>query len=376
MNWLHSYMACTAHTIAPHEFRYWAAISCIAAALGRKVSVRVTPKHNQNAWPTPPNLYILIVGSPDGGKTNAVKQCKRMLMELGLPLAADTTTRAKMFDSMAAAGGSMALVNGEFGVFMRGSGSGKEVADPELTMLLTKLYDLDPVFKHETITSTNAKLEDGFLTVLAATTPNDLHKLFPISRGIGFLSRMLVIFREGRVFKDPDAYIDEDGWAQCVEQLGRIREMEGSFAFDDNASAAYRIWNLGIFKKYEHVTTEEGTRLQDMAARIAMCHAAAEYSYVVTLDHFRVALERLDEAVEGRGKVVRLATGNPMRPVMDGVLEFVRNGGIKRALYFDHYRDYGTEKQLQAVLSHLATAQRITYVGDEPHRKIVAWDSQ
>ena len=373
MNWLHSYMACTAHTIAPDEFRYPSAILCIAAALGRKVTVKISLEHEQNAWKTPPNLYLLMVGPPDGGKTIAISQAERMLTEIGVPLAADTTTKAKMVERMAAVGGSMALVCGEFGVFMRGSGAGKNTADPELTLFLTRLYDLKPVFLHETVSSTNAELKDAFLTIIAATTPDDLRKLFPIVAGTGFLSRMLIVFHEKRAFKDDRAYLDMDLWVVLVEQLKQIQAMEGVIAFDEEATAAYRTWNRATFKKYEYSTTEEGSRLQDMVVRIAMCHAAAELSYVVTLDHFTVAVQNLHDILPGRKSVLQLGAGNPMRPVMESVLRFVENGGIQRSVYFDYHRDQGTKRQLQEALDLLVVARRITYAGDEPYRKIVAW---
>ena len=77
MNVIERYLDYTEDTESPTQFHRWAFISCISAALGRKIWIKFGHK---NIYP---NMYVMLVGAPATRKSTAIDMAKMILKESG-----------------------------------------------------------------------------------------------------------------------------------------------------------------------------------------------------------------------------------------------------------------------------------------------------
>ena len=71
-SWIAGYEEYTSLTPAPDIYRKWAAVSCVAGALERRVWVKT------NSGTLYPNLFLLFVGPPGTGKDPAINPIREL----------------------------------------------------------------------------------------------------------------------------------------------------------------------------------------------------------------------------------------------------------------------------------------------------------
>ena len=75
-NWIDAFVEHTEDIKSPEHFRRWAAISAISSSLQRRVWMRFG---GQSLYV---NFYVLLIGPPGTGKSNAIKFARNIIRRL------------------------------------------------------------------------------------------------------------------------------------------------------------------------------------------------------------------------------------------------------------------------------------------------------
>jgi len=225
-NWIDSYLKFTSQDEPRETFRSFTAISTIAACLQRKCHVN---------WEKTiyPNLYIVLVGPPASRKNTAIEPAEAMLIELGIQVSAQATTREALIKSLKEIGelpqiseetiitpqdASMTIVSSEFTVFIG-------IRNLDLISLLCDWYDCKDSWTYRTKHMGTDAIKNVWVNLLAGTTPTALKDALPRETvGMGLTSRIIFVYEEDKakvVMYSPAV----DVWD---EELGEVRKLDDS----------------------------------------------------------------------------------------------------------------------------------------------------
>lgn len=255
-DWIKAYVDFTAVSEAPLEFHFWTAISTIAAVLRRRVW------RDELTFKWTPNFYIIFVG-PAGvvNKSTTLNIGYQILRNVpGIHFGPDSMTWHGLAKRFEAAFEYAALIRpnqpditvpmspltcsvSELGTFLRPDDKG-------LVSFLTDVWDgKDRPFEHGTKDSGQIKIENPWLNIIGATTPEWMQTNFPpglLREGIG--SRTIFIHADkkrhltaypSRVVK-PSGYKDVE--KKLTEDLEHISKLIGPFDLTDEAFAWGENW--------------------------------------------------------------------------------------------------------------------------------------
>lgn len=250
-HWLKAYCEFTATSEAPLDFHFWTGISTIAAVLRRRVW------RDELIFKWTPNFYIIFVG-PAGvvTKSTTLNIGYKLLEKVpGVIFGPDSMTwhgLAKKFEESV----EYAIMNegkpdeqkflmspltcsvSELGTFLK-------PADRDLVSFLTDVWDgKERPFSHDTGYSGKIKVENPWLNVIGATTPEWLQDNFPASmlqQGIG--SRIVFIYADQKRHltaypslaqkSRPGNYHEIE--AKLIEDLIVMSKLLGAFELTDEA---------------------------------------------------------------------------------------------------------------------------------------------
>lgn len=250
-HWLKTYCDFTATSEAPLDFHFWTGISTIAAVLRRRVW------KDELLFKWTPNFYIVFVG-PAGivTKSTTLNIGYKLLEKVpGIVFGPDSMTwhgLAKKFEDAV----EYAIVNqgtpheikilmspltcsiSELGTFLKPE-------DHALISFLTDVWDgKERPFSHDTGYSGKIKVENPWLNVIGATTPEWLQDNFPASmlqQGIG--SRIVFVYGDAKRHltaypsraqkQRPLNYADTE--AKLIEDLIQMSKLIGPFELTDEA---------------------------------------------------------------------------------------------------------------------------------------------
>jgi len=203
-HWLKAYVDFTALSEAPLDFHFWTGVSTVAAVLRRRVW------RDERLFKWTPNFYIIFVG-PAGvvTKSTTLGLGYRLLQQVpGIVFGPDSMTwhgLAKRFEAAVEyvkyideKGVQKQILQSpltcsisELGTFLRPDDKG-------LVSFLTDIWDgKERPFEHGTKDSGQIKIENPWLNLIGATTPEWMQNNFPanlIGEGIG--SRTIFIYGE------------------------------------------------------------------------------------------------------------------------------------------------------------------------------------
>lgn len=201
-HWLKAFCEYTATSEAPLDFHFWTGVSTIASVLRRRVW------RDEHLFKWTPNFYIIFVG-PAGvvTKSTTINIGYELLRDVpGINFGPDSMTwhgLAKKFETAfeyhpknlppdkQIPMSPLTCSISELGTFLRPE-------DHSLISFLTDIWDgKDRPFEHSTGYSGQIKIENPWLNVIGATTPEWLQEHFPASmlqQGIG--SRIIFIYGE------------------------------------------------------------------------------------------------------------------------------------------------------------------------------------
>lgn len=250
-NWLDAYVQYTDDTEPPLLFRKWSAISGIAAVLQRKCWLE---------WevPTYPNMYIVIVGPPATRKNTAIFPIEEMLDSLKIPLSASTGSKEALIltikdgrqefvlNGKLSSHCSLTVISKELSVFLGDKNIG-------LMSFMTDWFDCPRYWRNKTKNAGDDKLENVYINMLGATTPDSVVANFPQGAvGSGFTSRVIFVFedKKGKDIALPANCKNTEIEKKLLEDLGHIHTLNGPFSYD---SSFERMWT----KFYEAMHNDE-----------------------------------------------------------------------------------------------------------------------
>lgn len=236
-----TYIKYVEETEPPYNYHRWAALSSIGALLGRSFWLQFG--HSRIF----PNLYVLLQGEPASRKSTAIKLNRKLISASGYDLfAADKSSKEKFLLDLEGGeieqlekeavvhvnGRKKALYDAMTSINLWGNEDGfkdpKEVfisadefkeftgtANLEFLTTLGNLWDWDSEvpFSQRFKNSRSISIYQPTVSILGGTTPEDFARIFPPEAiGIGFLSRLLIIYgkRSGRKYPFPPSPRTED----------------------------------------------------------------------------------------------------------------------------------------------------------------------
>lgn len=308
-DWLKAYTAFTSASEAPLEFHFWTGVSTIAACLRRQVW------RDELYFKWTPNFYIIFVG-PAGvvTKSTTLNLGFRLLEKVpGIRFGPDSMTWHGLGKEFEAAFEYFQIRNpktgkdemfgqspltcsvSELGTFLRPE-------DKALISFLTDLWDgKDRPFRHKTQDSVGIEVNNPWLNIIGATTPEWIQNNFPVSflsEGIG--SRIIFIYAEkkrqnvaypSRALVKNDFLLEEK---KLVEDLIEISKIKGHFELTE---AAF-LWGEQWYKDLQNrpTTLASGRYSSYLARKQTHMHKLAMVLALSRSDSLIIDREHLETA--------------------------------------------------------------------------------
>lgn len=297
MNFLDEFLEITNRLECPTSYLEWAAYTAIAAVLRDNLWISRGPFNKVY-----PNLYVLLVG--DSGATRK-----------GTPLRAASKLvkpikNTKIIEGRASIQGILnelaEVVTYENGKTIRGASAflySEEFAafivkDPQVTAILTDLYDYKE--EHSIILKTQQKvtLTNICVTMLSATNAAFLQDMFTKQDLYGGLVGRTIFIIEERARKK-DAGLDDDtkesDLVKLTNHLHYLSRKKGEVQLTKDAKKFYEDWYLNTDFTANESKTGFEHRIHTHVLKLAMILAACEYDFnmIIERDHVITAINKL-----------------------------------------------------------------------------------
>lgn len=247
--WIESFVDGLKGVPSPDLFLKWSAIAIVGAAMARRVwTVTASSK-------VFPNLLVLLVAPPGVGKTVGIRRGLELSNRCGkIKVAPSDMTKASLLDAMENA---MALEQASgidlyqhHSLFVGIDELGTMISSHDMSMMsvMNTLYDNNDIYK-ETRRGREEDLilHNPQLSLLAGTQPDFLaHLLPPEAWGMGFMSRMIMVYWGKPVYVDlfsDSAPHKAD--AIMSERLTEIGNMYGEMIWTEGAKELIMNWHRG-----------------------------------------------------------------------------------------------------------------------------------
>lgn len=313
-------------------------MATIAGALERKIWLRAFKRTLY------PNLYILLIGGPGIGKTDALRNTVRFWDELpDLHVAPSSVSRASLIDSLALAERSilrptaaqpltkfhsLQVAATEFGTFL-------SAYDTEFLSTLNDLYDNVRYKESKRHMKTSIDIPNPNLSLIAGTTPAWLGGTLPETAWAeGFSSRLLMVYSGQRIKIDPfdEAQTDVALEADLITDLHTIHSMFGQLSFEEEVIEAFRIWYSNDCEpqpshpKLEHYLPRRHIHFLKLCMVMSVQRAS---DYIIRLEDYQAAMDLLLQAEASMPDVFKSMTQNSDANIYDEVYNYVYSVYVK-----------------------------------------------
>lgn len=256
-HWLKAYCAFTASSEAPLDFHFWTGVSTLAGALRRRVW------KDELLFKWTPNFYIIFVGPPGiVTKSTSLSLGYDLLKEVpGVHFGPDSmtwqglgkrfTTATEYVRYPTAANPNNVILMSPLTCSVSELGTFLKPDDRSMISFLTDVWDgKERPFDHGIkMEGGDLKLENAWLNVIGATTPDWMRDNFPVSmlsQGIG--SRIVFVYGETK--RHLTAYPSRKPLAQThfsfqkklIEDLTHIATLVGPYELTDEAYKWGEAW--------------------------------------------------------------------------------------------------------------------------------------
>lgn len=367
---------------APESFVTWAAVSTLASLVSRRVWV------NQGYFTIYPNLYVVLVGLPGDRKTTAMVMSSDVIQAVNeiikatdptatvMPMSADCVTKEALCKYMVS------------NCIRKFSYKGKERQYTPITLCLTELTHflgtgnsahmidfLVTIFDREVYeTKTKNKGDDlipgPFLNILACTTPAAITRYLKedVISG-GFSRRALFVYETdpGTPIAWPEVSKESsDALKACIDWGKKLQDVSGEFTPEPGFKEWYTPWYDKLFSEsrqpQETMTRGYFRSKHIQAFKIAMMVALAESTdLILTVDHFKIALEMLERLEKNLPKVYEGMGRNELNAVAAKVMQLIDMAGQpipEKKILSEMFRDADT-RELYGILEHLKRVGKI-----------------
>ena len=378
------YLEYTKDLESPTSYNLWSSISCVAAALQRKVYLR---------WGLSciyPNMFIVLIG-PSGKcrKGDAMGAAIDIVKSVGIKIVAESITREALIrdiqESVATYNDpdtgtirfhcSLTAFNEELSVFL-GQGDIKFLAD------LTDWYNSKDDWTYRTKGSGTDKIQGICFNLLGATAPDWLVSILPQEAiGGGFTSRVIFVVEDTKRAIVPRPFMPDTKLKQAlVNDLEKIHIMAGEMRMEENALEMYMDWYVKqstqpVMKdtKFAGYNERRATHLRKLSM---VCAASKRSVRVITLKDVERALTILEAAEAKMEKTFKgLGKSRYSEQTMQ-VFDFILASGtvnkstILRKFYLD-VDDYTCDIILKTLMSmHVVKVKTLHASGDVTYEAI------
>lgn len=317
--WIDSFVELTAGRETPLLFRKWAGISCLAAALERRVHT------NFFRMELFPNLYVMLVGLPGIGKGVAVNPAVALWQATErMHIAPTSMSKASLIDAVNEAKketldvptyNALAVPVREFGSFLPSY-------DGDFLAALTDIFDGFAYRDKKRTKKLDFTIERPLLNILGGCTPDYLKTTFPEGAWAqGFASRTIMIYSGEQVRLDPFAYAGANAelFHQLAADLIQVTEIHGVYEWTSEAKAAIASWHKSGGQpapSHPRLASYVQRRTTHLAKLCMTASAARSNQLVIDIEAYTLALGWLTEA-EGS---------------MPGIFEAMGGGGDSAAM--------------------------------------------
>lgn len=257
-DWLKAYMDYTRDSESPGSFHFWTGISTIAGALRRRVWL------DMKKFDWTPNFYIILVGPPGvAAKTTSLGMGMKLLAKVpGVKFGPESLTWQKLTKSLAdsieylkykdASGADAQIAMscntievGELGTLLKPD-------DDALVSFLIRMWEGQRgKFRHDTISGGLVEIDNPWLNIIAATTPDWLQRNFSEAMiGGGLTSRILFVYGDKKrgLVPYPDEVIPAAEYqlleTQLIADLVEISKLSGPYRLSPHARQWGRAWYI------------------------------------------------------------------------------------------------------------------------------------
>lgn len=373
-NWLLGYRDYTQETESPESFHMWVGMSVISAATRRNVYL---PFGHFTIYP---NLYVLLVAPPgECRKSTAMGYGKQFLKQVpNINIEANKMSPQSLIHSLGGAtfevkkGKNEAkqetnevrtvcagvLYSPEFSVTL-----GADAQQSGLLSLLTDLFDSPDEWEYKTLSRGKEILNNVYLNILGATTPDYLATSIPSDAiGGGFASRMIFIAEQQsrkrvarpRLTLKTLALKDD-----LVHDLLEISNLSGPMTLTSQADD----WIDNWYESYDRRAMDERFRGYMERRQIHLLKVAMVVSLsfsndlIITQDHLEMALRLLELAEAKMPDAFVSAAANPTAKDLARVLEqFKHAKELTWSQLVDKNKLYNTHTTLRAIVETLVMA--------------------
>lgn len=360
-------MRYTENTEPPYLYRKWVGLSCIAAALQRKVWLKA---REDLIWY--PNLFVVLVGpSGKARKGTAMSTGERMLRDVGIKVASEAITREALIrelgestsvevmeDGTTIPHTSLTVYSKELTVFLGYN-------HVQLLMDLTDWYDCAQHWTYRTKNAGTDEIEGLWFNLIGATTPDLIQSSMPENFiGGGFTSRTIFVY-ESQVGKRivPWATLDDEGlYKELLEDLEEIHQMIGPFQMSQEFNDTYTEYYLNIDKEPavdHHLFSGYNERRAQNLLKVAMCLSAADNSDLLLMKkHFDEADELLSQTEHNMPRAFSGVGSGKNNKLMVAVLTFMgkKHKATKKELIQRFRSEMDDMKQLNDMILLLQNA--------------------
>jgi len=271
-SWLGAYLTFTKYSEAPGDFHFWTGVSTIAGALRRRVWI------DQRHFEWTPNFYIVFVAPPGiATKSTTIGIGHGLLREVeGVNFGPASATWQALTESIASAAELVPLTPGDFEgevypmscitLGVSELGTLMDMDNPQLINVLIDLWDgKKTIWEHKTRTQGSIVIENPWINMIGATTPDWIRKNFTESTiGGGLTSRIIFIYGDNKrqLVAYPgdtiDAKENQEFATKLIEDLRTISQLIGEYTLTPDAKE----WGTRWYN--DHWTSiREGTPLAD-----------------------------------------------------------------------------------------------------------------
>lgn len=321
---------------APDIYNHWLGISCIAAAVSRKVYYLLN-----DGLPLYPNFYIALVGTAGARKGTAMSYAKPLIKNLeNIQTTPDIATREALINQFMSVERTVVLNSGLPYTFsplqafipelMNFLGDGR---NPLFLTALTDWFDNPDVWEYRTQSRGNEAINGLYLSLVGGITPDLLKvSLGDALAGSGLRSRLILVYAPNTqrriAFPRTQQQYGVVHKPKLEAHLKRISSFEGEIIYDTSWVEIYTKWyeteskNDIVCKHYPDYETRRAIHL----IKTAICYMLAEYGVkdmVLSSRHFVLAKDSLAQ-VERSMLEQRGMFSNPSNVLMEAVLVALR----------------------------------------------------
>lgn len=360
-DWLNAYLKFVENSEPPISYHVWTALSTIAAALARKV---VLPWGLYDLYP---NFYVILVGPPGNRKGTAMKVGKRMLRELGIKLASDCVTRARLIEELEAnripygppekliETCSLSIFSEELVVLLGDK-------NPDMISTLCDLYDCPEVWDYATKNKGVNLLQNVYLNIIGATTPQLLKsRITADAVGGGLTSRVIVVNERQKAKTVALPFLTEEEMKlheDLLHDLDQIRQLEGRFVFSTTAIKLYADWyedprsaTAVDDPRFDGYNSRRATHLRKLCMLVS---ASRSNELVIRSKDFQRSLALL-ESVEDKmlGAFHGVGTSDQAKLLSDVIEFLMMHGTLTWRQILDRFKYDASSTVLKEVLNTL-----------------------